>query len=144
MTHQPSTTRRGVLAAGTLGAGAAILAGCGSGADCGWLRDGAPPDGMGSRELATLDEIAVGEAVAVMVDDFPFIVSRPTDSTVVAFSAVCPHKGCQVEPDGEQLRCPPHDARFNAATGAVERGPAKDGLRQIEVTVTDGKVMTVA
>jgi thiosulfate dehydrogenase [quinone] large subunit len=53
----------------------------------------------------------------------------------VAFDAVCPHAGCTVgySQSAAKLVCPCHGSQFNAATGAVEVGPATTGLKSIPI-----------
>ena len=65
----------------------------------------------------------------------PSIVIQPTAGKFVAFDAVCPHAGCTVEYDQSAtlLVCPCHGSQFNAATGAVEVGPAATGLNPIAI-----------
>lgn len=158
MATERQITRRGLLAAGiatgTVGAaasvaslsGGALLAGCGLGGNCDTWSEAdepkPPPQADGEIVLATLADIPVGRGVTARGrDDEPIIVTRTTETTAVAFSAKCPHKGCLVKPDGERLRCPPHDARFNPATGTPQAGPPKRPLRRVEVTVVDGRVV---
>jgi thiosulfate dehydrogenase (quinone) large subunit len=68
----------------------------------------------------------------------PSIVIQPTAGKFVAFDAVCPHAGCTVGYDHSAavLVCPCHGSQFNAATGAVETGPAATGLTPI--TIAEG------
>jgi thiosulfate dehydrogenase [quinone] large subunit len=68
----------------------------------------------------------------------PSIVIQPTAGKFVAFEAVCPHAGCTVGYDQSAtvLVCPCHGSQFNAATGAVETGPAATGLTPI--TIAEG------
>jgi thiosulfate dehydrogenase [quinone] large subunit len=65
----------------------------------------------------------------------PSIVIQATASKFVAFDAVCPHAGCTVEYDQSAavIICPCHGSQFNAATGAVEVGPAVTGLNPITI-----------
>lgn len=67
----------------------------------------------------------------------PAFVVQPTQGTFRAFSAVCPHAGCQVvfDQQNEVFACPCHGSIFNGATGAVEQGPAASGLSPIPVTL---------
>ena len=66
----------------------------------------------------------------------PSIVIQATAGKFVAFDAVCPHAGCTVEYDQSAalVICPCHGSQFNAATGAVETGPAATGLNPITIT----------
>ncbi len=65
----------------------------------------------------------------------PSIVIQATAGKFVAFNAVCPHAGCTVEYDQSAVLiiCPCHGSQFNAATGAVETGPAATGLNPITI-----------
>jgi Rieske Fe-S protein len=74
----------------------------------------------------------------------PIVVARPTAGTAAAFSAICTHMGCTVTAAGKQLDCPCHGSQYNAATGAVLRGPAPKPLRAVAVHVVDGKVVSGA
>jgi thiosulfate dehydrogenase [quinone] large subunit len=65
----------------------------------------------------------------------PSIVIQATAGKFLAFDAVCPHAGCTVAYDQSAavIACPCHGSQFNAATGAVEVGPATTGLKPIPV-----------
>ena len=65
----------------------------------------------------------------------PSIVIQATAGKFVAFDAVCPHAGCTVEYDQSAalIVCPCHGSQFNAATGAVEAGPAATGLNPVTI-----------
>jgi thiosulfate dehydrogenase [quinone] large subunit len=54
-----------------------------------------------------------------------------------AFSAICPHAGCQVQFDqrSDLFICPCHGSTFSGSTGAVQRGPAATGLSTIPVAL---------
>jgi thiosulfate dehydrogenase [quinone] large subunit len=68
----------------------------------------------------------------------PSIVIQAKAGKFVAFDAVCPHAGCTVGYDqtAAVIVCPCHGSQFNAATGAVESGPAPTGLKPI--TIAEG------
>ncbi|HTW99967.1 MAG TPA: Rieske 2Fe-2S domain-containing protein, partial [Acidimicrobiales bacterium] len=55
---------------------------------------------------------------------------------------ICTHAGCTVNFDEsvEEFICPCHGSEYNAATGAVLRGPAPLPLPQIGLDVRDGEV----
>ena len=63
----------------------------------------------------------------------PAIVVQPSAGSFLAFDAVCPHAGCTVGYTGAGFFCPCHGSRFDATTGAVEVGPAQQGLRKIAI-----------
>ena len=56
------------------------------------------------------------------------IVIRQPGGQLTAFSAICPHAGCQVSYGGGELYCPCHGSTFDPTTGAVRQGPAVTGL----------------
>ena len=60
---------------------------------------------------------------------------QATSGHFIAFDAVCPHAGCTVayQRGAKVIACPCHGSEFNAQTGAVEVGPASQGLGVITV-----------
>ena len=135
MTDSTALTRRTLLVAG--GAGTALaLAACAPG------NDSTDSGTDGGTEVATLSDIPVGGAVAVMLNGSQVIVSQPTAGEVVAFSAICTHQGCIVVPEKKGLNCPCHQSLFDTATGAVLQGPATKPLTPVAVTVKGDKVLT--
>jgi Rieske Fe-S protein len=97
--------------------------------------------GGGGQALAKVSDIPVGGAVAAESSDGkPIIVSRPTESEVVAFSAICTHQGCTVAP-GDPLTCPCHGSTYDLATGENTGGPAPKPLTEIAVTVDGDDVV---
>lgn len=148
MSEQPLVTRRTLLAAGAATAGVAVVAGCGSG--------GSSAEPTTSSSSPTADQtapasatplIAVadvpvgGAASATDADGNPVIVSQPTAGQIVAFSAICTHRGCTVAPDGAQLRCPCHGSVYDAFTGEVIHDPAPSPLPEVAVVVKKGEVV---
>ncbi len=138
-------TRRHALALAGLSAGALTVAACGSSSGASAPSSSSSPAaadaGTGAGPVATLDKITVGGAIsATDSTGKPIIVARPTSTTAVAFSAICTHQGCTVNPSGGQLDCPCHGSVYNAMTGAVENGPAERPLPPVSVTVKNGSV----
>ena len=147
-----AVTRRAVV----LGAGgvcaAALAGGCG-----GSSREsvGGPPSEASTpptspqaaapaAALARADDIRVGTSVAVKgPDGQKLLVTRTGPSAVVAFSAVCTHQGCTVEPEGMVGACPCHGSRFDLLTGKVTGGPASRPLPSFPVRVVNGEVLPV-
>jgi Rieske Fe-S protein len=152
MNDDPTVSRRAVLTAGAVGAGAVALAACSSSSKPGATQPagtqpaGSQPAGSqpaaSGNDLAKLADIEVGKCVAVSLPGGkPGIVSRPTEDTAVAFSAICTHMGCTVAPAGSELHCPCHGSKYNALTGAVIQGPAPKALAKIAVQVVSGEVV---
>ncbi len=72
------------------------------------------------------------------------VVTQPTAGQFRAFSAVCPHQGCNVASfQGKQIVCPCHASLFDLGTGARVSGPAPTGLSTEKLTVSGGTI-TVA
>ncbi|WEO75842.1 Rieske (2Fe-2S) protein [Cryobacterium sp. SO2] len=140
MTDSPALTRRTLLVAGSAGTALALAAcapntsssGSGTGGDSGTTTP---------TEVARLSDVPVGGAVAVMFDGAQIIVSQPTAGEVVAFSAICTHQGCIVQPEKTGLNCPCHQSLFDTATGAVLQGPATEPLPPVAVTLDGDKVL---
>lgn len=59
---------------------------------------------------------------------------------VTAWSATCPHNGCDVVVAERDLLCPCHDTRF-AHDGSVTTGPSPRGLDPLETRLEDGRVL---
>ncbi|MGZ8177945.1 Rieske (2Fe-2S) protein [Williamsia sp. SKLECPSW1] len=138
MNADTSVGRRAVLAGGAAGACACALAACGAG---GPSESTPAPSTNTDGSLADLSAVPVGSSVTVgLPGGARGIVTRTGDSTVRAFSAICPHQGCAVAPKGGKLVCPCHGSEFAPDTGAVVEGPARSGLTTVAVAVRDGKV----
>lgn len=135
-------SRRTVLIGGAALAGAGVLVACspdGSQSPGGDGGDGGDAPGGG---LVALADVPVGGAVsATSADGTPVIVAQPTAGEVIAFSAVCTHLGCTVQPDDERLLCPCHGSVFEAATGRNIDGPAPRPLDDFGVRVEGDQVV---
>src|SRR3954452_14503864 len=140
----PGVSRRSVLAVGAAGLAGAALAAC---------RQAPAPDdptvrGPGTsgsgpgKPLARLSAIPVGGAVsATGPDGASLIIARPSSDTVAAFSAICTHQSCTVQPAGDRLDCPCHGSVYNASTGAVISGPAPRPRPSVRVTLSGDDVL---
>ena len=118
---------------------AAVVTGCGR-------REGVAPS---TRPAPADERLAAGVVDAGPLGDFGesrvytpregndfFVVRR--DGEVFALSAVCPHKGCLVEPRGDgSFECPCHHSIFSP-NGTVQKGPAKTDLPRLAVKL-DGR-----
>ena len=125
--------RRTVLKGAAASCGVGLLAACGGGEHA--------ASGDPDAPLIQLDEIPVGGAQGVTAaNGDKLIVTRPAEGEAVALSAVCPHQGCTVAPDDEQLTCPCHGSAFEL-DGTLKKGPAEKGLESFPVKVVDGQVL---
>jgi thiosulfate dehydrogenase [quinone] large subunit len=105
------------------------------------------PTTAGSSSAATPKGIRIGPASDVPVggaarfndpkQGAPAIVVQIKSGEFRAFSAICPHAGCEVQFDqrSDLFICPCHGSTFSGSTGAVQRGPAATGLSNIAVAL---------
>lgn len=94
--------------------------------------------------VAKASDVTEGETKIVSVKpvnaaSFPVSVSR-VNGAIVVLSAICTHNGCVVEADKGQLVCPCHGSAFNALSGAVNQGPAKNALRKYVASEDAGSI----
>ena len=141
MTATPGLSRRTVVRTG-VGAAVALplLVACGSNS----TPTTTTPAGTGggsAGDLPALDDITVGQAVAATLNGAPIAIARPTEDTVVGFSAVCTHQQCTANVSGATMVCPCHGSTYDALTGAVTKGPATEPLAPVAVSVSDGKIV---
>jgi thiosulfate dehydrogenase [quinone] large subunit len=100
----------------------------------------APPGGgvPGGTKVGPAANVPVGGSASFRDPSSgdPAIVIQARAGDFAAFDAVCPHAGCTVGYSRGQnvIVCPCHGSRFNAATGAVEQGPAASNLRTIKIS----------
>jgi len=93
----------------------------------------------GATALAPLADVPDGGGL--VLQDAEIVLTR-SGSDVRGFSAVCTHQGCIVASVSEGLiRCPCHGSRFDAATGEVVQGPARQALAPVAVQVEGDEVV---
>lgn len=144
-TESPGPSRRTVLCglAAALLVPGSLAAACGSGAPSGTGNTGAGTGGgtAPGGALAKLEDIPVGKGLVVKGAEGPVLLVRASETEVKAYNAACPHAGTPVSPPaGGTITCPNHGSQFDAATGALKKGPATTGLTPVAVTVADGQV----
>jgi thiosulfate dehydrogenase [quinone] large subunit len=101
--------------------------------------------GVKGTEIGLASNVPVGSARAFTdpAQGVPAYVVRPSESTFVAFSAICTHAGCTVgfyQPE-LQFRCPCHGSIFSAVTGQVLQGPATSPLPGISIKESGGDLL---
>ncbi len=85
-------------------------------------------------------QVPLGTAIIVS-GATPYVVAQPTQGQFVVFPAACTHRGTTVKADsGMTLVCPAHGSQFNAATGAVLKGPAAQPLASVPVSAANGQL----
>jgi thiosulfate dehydrogenase [quinone] large subunit len=97
---------------------------------------GASPKGV---RIGPASDVPVGGAASFTdpKEGVPALVVQIKRGVFRAFSAVCPHAGCQVQFDQQSdlFVCPCHGSIFNGSTGAVQQGPASTGLSSIPIAL---------
>ncbi len=76
------------------------------------------------------------------VSDKTVYITKATDGTLQALSAVCPHLGCSVQwRDTEhQFKCPCHSAQFSP-DGVKTGGPAPRAMDSLPTQIQNGRLM---
>ena len=133
--------RRTAVAGAGVAAAAVALAACSSSddsTDTTMQSEPAPASQSGSIVGKTSD-VPVGSGALLG----GVVVTQPSPGTFLAFSPVCPHKGCNCDSvTGTTINCPCHGSKFNL-DGSVATGPAVAPLAAKSVTV-DGDSLVVS
>ena len=74
----------------------------------------------------------------------PFVlIVRGTGEELTGYSGYCTHNGCALRQEEQELDCPCHGSRFDAANGEVLVGPATRQLPTVEIVVEDDEIRRV-
>lgn len=120
----------------SLAAAAVGLAGCSG-------DNSAAPSINDPQQPLTLPVADVPSGGGVILKGRGVVVTQPSDGDFRAFSAICPHQGCEVTAIVEaDIVCGCHGSRFGLADGALKKGPATRGLDPATVTRA-GDTLTV-
>jgi nitrite reductase/ring-hydroxylating ferredoxin subunit len=90
-------------------------------------------------KVAELDEVHEGKLFPIVVDNEPICLTR-IDGTIYAFTDNCTHISGPLNEGGLDncvVTCPWHGAQFDARTGKVLRGPARQDLYMYAVKVEE-------
>ena len=102
----------------------------------------ASPSNAASAAIVKLADIPVGSSISARAPSgAKILLARPTETSVVAFSSVCTHQGCTVEPDGKSFACPCHGSTYDAFTGKNTGGPAPSPLKAFAVKISGADVV---
>lgn len=97
-----------------------------------------PPgsEAEGRKTTIKREEIPVGSAKDIVINNIPAIVINVPDKGLIALSKVCTHLGCLVEYDKvkKRLLCPCHAGVYNLE-GNVLSGPPPKPLQKYPVKV---------
>ncbi|CAN5907492.1 Rieske (2Fe-2S) protein [soil metagenome] len=142
-------SRRSVLQAVAAAGLGGLLAsvGCSNSTDPGAdLPMGAATSCSGGQCLDLTDPVnapltASGGALVIPTADDIVMVIRISDTQLLAVSAICTHRGCELAYDvaGNKLVCPCHGSEFDA-TGAVTKGPAVRPIKVYTAVLANGVV----
>ncbi|QXQ11629.1 Rieske (2Fe-2S) protein [Paeniglutamicibacter sp. Y32M11] len=150
----PSTRR--AFVGGTMAAGATLaLAACGDGSSAAPNNTpSAPPVPVGEGVVvATTAELSVGTRLAVSAiatqgdtagKESGYLLFRPSEKSVLAYTAICTHQGCAVgtkAPSGEGFYCACHGSAFDATDGKATAGPARGALERFAAEIQGQNVL---
>ncbi|GAA1810328.1 Rieske (2Fe-2S) protein [Nesterenkonia flava] len=127
-------SRREILRTGAVaGASALVLTACG-GSD-----EEVPAAEPAQWQDALVEgDVPVGESVRVAFGENKVLLHRATETQVYAYSAVCTHQGCTVNPEPERFICPCHSSVYDLESGEPVAGPAPRALERYEARVESG------
>lgn len=160
MSNEQHWTRRRAVGVVALGAGAPLLAACGSDPDTASdpstdspttsgptgtspsPADGSPATADSPNPPAGLmaaGDVPVGGGVVLAAEGV--VVTQPAEGEFKAFSASCTHRGCIVARVASNIECDCHGSRFAVADGSVVNGPAASPLSEVAIEIVDGQVV---
>ena len=125
-----------MLSAGAASAGASLTTGC---ASVRYLqaRDGDQQLRVSRTDFADFRDVFVQSSQSAS----PIYLRVGDGGSYSAVAALCTHRGCQPEPEGDRLVCPCHGSEFTFM-GGVLKGPAERPLERFEVT-TEGDDLVI-
>lgn len=97
------------------------------------------------EKIANLDDIKSGRSLFFNYKDKKAIMIRPEKDKVVAYVAVCPHEGGNIEWDEtiSKILCECHLSLFNVEDGSVYRHSSlfelKKGLTEIQLKIDENR-----
>jgi nitrite reductase/ring-hydroxylating ferredoxin subunit len=145
------STRRGLLAGAGIAGVAGVLAACGgtsndsgdSGSGSGGGGDSGSGGGGGggqSNALAKTSDIPVRGGK--VFKDEKVVITQPSQGEFRCFSAVCTHRGCDVDVvEGGTINCPCHGSKFSVEDASVQAGPASKPLTRKEIKVEGDSIV---
>jgi len=144
---RPAGASRRAVVGGVLGlgAGAPLVAACGSGSGGGTGGSGgngggtSGGGGTSAGAIGTTSEVPVGGGKIFSAQQV--VVTQPTKGDFKAFSAICTHQGCLVSAiQGKDIDCTCHGSAFSITDGSVVNGPATQPLQPLKVTVKGDEI----
>lgn len=96
-----------------------------------------------SIRICAKDELSVGSAVRVVINDTPIAVVTDSAGEVFAIGDTCTHGDISLAEgfvEGETLECWAHGSQFSLRTGKPITLPAYEPVPVFAVTIVDGDV----
>jgi len=130
-------TRRSVIEASLVAGAAVTLVSCGSGEKAQEL-----PEATGTAtDAIALSKLPVQGTASVTVAGHGYLLYRPDEATVLAYTSVCTHQGCKVGTgSGEIFKCPCHGSEYSKLDGSVTQGPAPKSLTRFAASIEGPEV----
>jgi Rieske Fe-S protein len=95
-------------------------------------------------KIASLSELPIGGTLLFHypTEEDPCLLVRPAADTILAYSQVCTHLSCAVQPVMKQhkFHCPCHNGWFDMATGRPTAGPPQRPLPKIVLEIKGGTI----
>jgi nitrite reductase/ring-hydroxylating ferredoxin subunit len=146
------STRRGLLAGVGIAGVAGVLAACGGGNESGDSGSGSGGGGGDSGSGGSGGGGGQSNALAKTSDipvrggkvfkDEKVVITQPSQGEFRCFSAVCTHRGCDVDSvDGGTINCPCHGSKFSVEDASVQAGPASKPLTRKEIKVEGDSIV---
>ncbi|WP_309079958.1 Rieske (2Fe-2S) protein [Zhihengliuella sp.] len=146
----PVPTRRGFLQRTALGgtavAGTVALGACSPAAPPQASAPSTPQpgaEGTTGHVVAAASELPRGSKLGVEIEGRNYLLFRPSETSVLAYRALCTHAGCQVQVgDEHDFHCPCHNSEFAPEDGTPTAGPADAPLERFAAEI-DGEDVIV-
>lgn len=98
---------------------------------------------MSSVLVCKEEDVQVGQAVKVTIDDVPIALVKDSAGTLHALGDTCSHGEISLSEgfvEDDTLECWAHGSKFDLATGKPRNFPAFEPVPVYQVTVTNGDV----
>ncbi|GAB3045236.1 non-heme iron oxygenase ferredoxin subunit [Parafrigoribacterium mesophilum] len=93
--------------------------------------------------VCSQDEVELGSAVRVVIDDVPIALVRDSAGVVHAIGDTCTHGDISLSEgfvEDDTLECWAHGSRFSLTTGAALNLPAYEPVPIFTVSIVDGDI----
>ena len=94
-------------------------------------------------KVCSEDDVELGSAVRVVIDDVPIALVRDSAGVVHAIGDTCTHGDISLSEgfvEDDTLECWAHGSKFSLTTGAALTLPAYEPVPTFTVTIVDGDI----